>query len=137
MNSDQQRKETAIKQAVGKMMEIYSIARDAAERVGWELSNAIGWGIPELQEPVISYPPPDSGANNPPVIPNLRQVPPQPNLCFEHGNLQKMATGKKLLIISTRYLMTRQHIRLPCQNSYLFSFSNSEESISLAQYHPP
>ena len=75
MNSDRQSKEIAIKQAVGKLTGIYSIAKDAAERVVWEFSNAIGWDIPEPQDPVISDQTSDSGVTNPPVIPDLAPSP--------------------------------------------------------------
>ena len=47
MSSDQSRKEIAIKQAVGKIIDTYASAQEAAERVVWELTNAIGWGMPE------------------------------------------------------------------------------------------
>ena len=53
MNSDQARKETAVKQAVGKLVDTYASAKEAAERVVWEFTNAIGWAIPEQQEPII------------------------------------------------------------------------------------
>ena len=51
MNTDQQRKEIAVKQAVGKLVDTYASARDAAERVVWEFTNALGWGMPEPQIP--------------------------------------------------------------------------------------
>ena len=50
LNSDQAHKEIAVKQAVRKLMEIYSITKNAAERVVWEFTNAIGWGMPEPQD---------------------------------------------------------------------------------------
>ena len=74
LNSDKTRKETAIKQAVGKLMNIYSIAKDAAERVVWEFTNAIDWGMPEPQMSVISDHLTDFDANNPPII-----LPPTPD----------------------------------------------------------
>ena len=50
MNSDQARKETAVKQAVGKLVDAYASAKEAAERVVWEFTNAIGWNLPEPTE---------------------------------------------------------------------------------------
>ena len=68
MDSNQARKETAVKQAIGKLVATYASAKDAAERVVWEFTNAIGWGMPEPQVSVISDPVTDSGANNLPII---------------------------------------------------------------------
>jgi len=45
MNSDQAHKEIAVKQAVGKMIDNYASAKEAAERVIWEFTNALGWEI--------------------------------------------------------------------------------------------
>ncbi|MCL2051841.1 MAG: DUF6273 domain-containing protein [Lachnospiraceae bacterium] len=50
-NSDQAHRETAVKQAVGKIIDTYASAKEAAERVIWELTSAIGWG---MEEPDLS-----------------------------------------------------------------------------------
>jgi len=46
VNSDQARKEIAVKQAVKKLTDLM-FSQEAAERVIWEFTNAIGWGMPE------------------------------------------------------------------------------------------
>jgi len=46
MNSDRNRKETAVKQAVGKMTDM-GVASDTAHRTIWEFTNAIGWDLPQ------------------------------------------------------------------------------------------
>ena len=47
LNSDQAHKKIAVKQAVSKLVDTYASAKEAAERVVWEFTNAIGWGMPE------------------------------------------------------------------------------------------
>jgi len=47
VNSDQQHKDIAVKQAVGKLIDTYASAKEAAERVVWEFTNAIGWAMQE------------------------------------------------------------------------------------------
>ena len=79
MNSDQQRKETAVKRAVSKMVDTYSTAKDAAERVVWEFTNAIGWGMPE----------PAIGIVTPPVDPEPIYDPPAPT---PTGNIAVLMT---------------------------------------------
>jgi len=54
VNSDQAHKEIAVKQAVRKLEDTYASAKEAAERVIWEFTNAIGWGMPEPQYPIPS-----------------------------------------------------------------------------------
>ena len=49
--SDQAHKGIAVKQAVRKMIDAYASAKEAAERVVWEFTNAIGWNLPEPVEP--------------------------------------------------------------------------------------
>ena len=46
-NSDQAHKEIAVKQAIGKLIDTYASAKEAAGRVVWEFTNAIGWGMLE------------------------------------------------------------------------------------------
>ena len=48
VNSDQSHKEIAVKQAVKKLTDLM-FSQEAAERVIWELTNALGWGMPEPQ----------------------------------------------------------------------------------------
>ena len=50
MSSDQARKETAVKQAVSKLVDTYASAKEAAERVVWEFIDAIGWGMLEPKD---------------------------------------------------------------------------------------
>ena len=50
MVSDQSRKETAVKQAAGKMIDAYATSNDVAMRIIWEFTNAIGWSIQEPQQ---------------------------------------------------------------------------------------
>ena len=45
MASDQTRKEIAIKQAVGKMIDTHATSEEAARRVVLEITSAIGWAI--------------------------------------------------------------------------------------------
>jgi len=45
VNSNQAHKEIAVKQALRKMVDTYASAEEAAERVVWELTNAIGWAV--------------------------------------------------------------------------------------------
>jgi len=47
ISSDRQHKEIAVNQAIGKLIDICSITREAAERVVWEFTNAISWGMSE------------------------------------------------------------------------------------------
>jgi hypothetical protein len=47
MSSDQAHKEIAVKQAVQRLIDDYSTAQDAAERIVWEFTNALGWSLPE------------------------------------------------------------------------------------------
>ncbi|MCL2080093.1 MAG: DUF6273 domain-containing protein [Oscillospiraceae bacterium] len=47
MTSDQSRKETAVKQAVGKLIDEYGTSKELADKVIWEFTNAIGWGMAE------------------------------------------------------------------------------------------
>ena len=53
MSADRSRKETAVKQAVSKIVDTYASAQDAAERVVWEFTSAIGWGMVEPAKPSI------------------------------------------------------------------------------------
>jgi hypothetical protein len=77
MTSEQARKETAVKQAVGKMVDAYGTADDIALQLVWEFTNALGWGMPEPQvksttksgataeeQPPITPPPPSSGVDS-------------------------------------------------------------------------
>ena len=81
VNSNQANKEIAVKQAVRKMVDTYSSAQEAAERVVWELTNAIGWGMPEPKNgtaPSNSIgsvaPPPPQPQKNPPAQPSAPGV---------------------------------------------------------------
>jgi hypothetical protein len=49
MSSDRPHKDIVIKQAVKKLDDAYGTAQDTAERVIWEFTNALGWGLPELK----------------------------------------------------------------------------------------
>jgi tetratricopeptide (TPR) repeat protein len=75
LTSDPAHKEIASKQAVQKMVDTYSTAKDAAERIVWEFTNALGWGLPEPQAqpaPQPSSPPPVSSpaaSSAPPLAP--------------------------------------------------------------------
>jgi len=71
VNSDQARKEIAVKQAVKKLTDLM-FSQEAAERVVWEFTNAIGWGMSEPQGGKL---PPDSGGN---VVPPPPPPPPPP-----------------------------------------------------------
>jgi hypothetical protein len=53
LTSDPAHKEIAAKQAVQKMVDTYSTAKDAAERIVWEFTNALGWGLPEPKTQAI------------------------------------------------------------------------------------
>ena len=58
MDSDQAHKEIAVKQAVKRLTDLMFL-QEAAERVIWEITNAIGWGMPEPQiQSSQSAPPP-------------------------------------------------------------------------------
>ena len=46
-NADQAHKEIAVKQAIGKLIDNYGTSKDFAEKVIWEFTNAIGWGMSE------------------------------------------------------------------------------------------
>jgi hypothetical protein len=62
VNSEEQYKERAVKQAVGKLVTERRTAREDAERVIWEFTNALVWGMPEPQgqnsQQIIPPPPP-------------------------------------------------------------------------------
>jgi hypothetical protein len=68
INSDQNNKEIAVKQAVKKLVDTYSSADAAAERVVWEFTNAFNWGMlePQLNEK-------EENENN-----SLKNTPPPP-----------------------------------------------------------
>ncbi len=51
VSADQAHKEIAVKQAVGKLVDTYASAKEAAEGVIWEFTNALGWGMAESQDP--------------------------------------------------------------------------------------
>jgi hypothetical protein len=74
MESDQPHKEIAVKQAVGKMVDTYASAKEAASRVVWEFTNAIGWG---MEEP-ITLPTSGGGVQNPPSSASNPQPSPNP-----------------------------------------------------------
>ena len=52
VNSDQSHKETAVRQAVGRLIYNYGTSDELAKRVIWEFTNAIGWGMAEPQTPL-------------------------------------------------------------------------------------
>ena len=95
MDSGQQNKEIAIKQSVGKLTDIYSIEKYAAERVVWEFTNAICWGMPEPQEPVIYSPVTDSGAINLTIIP-----PSAPESESSKNWWQRLSMGAKSVMVA-------------------------------------
>jgi hypothetical protein len=51
VNSDQQHKEIAVKQAVAKLIDTYASSTEAAQRVIWEFTNALGWGMQKPNQP--------------------------------------------------------------------------------------
>ncbi|MDR2547002.1 MAG: hypothetical protein LBC96_05750, partial [Lachnospiraceae bacterium] len=57
MTSDQARQETAVKQAVGKIVDKHHTAEEVAKRVVWELTNALGWGMAKPQGSTAQKPP--------------------------------------------------------------------------------
>jgi hypothetical protein len=70
MNSDQPRKEIAVRQAVGKLIDDYGTSEDIAKRVIWEFTNAIGWGMPEPQSQSTSAPSQPVNVSTPPLNPS-------------------------------------------------------------------
>ena len=84
MASDQKRREIAVKQAVGRLVDAYASTNEAAERIVWEFTNAIGWGMAEPQEPSrqkgtapgVAHPPASGAAQTPiPAAPQPAATP--------------------------------------------------------------